>query len=67
MEEINNLENLSKKVATQLFDAISVTDILYNMTNGERHNCFLIDTLHSKIKQSFDDIEIMRHIISDND
>ena len=66
MEETSNLEKLSKKVSTQLFDAISVSDILYDMTNGERHNCFLLETLHTKIKQSFDDIETIRHIISDN-
>ena len=64
MGEVKNLEGLSKNIATKLLDTMTLTEILSDITDGDRKLCTLTQSIQNNIKQAFDDIETIRRFIS---
>ena len=64
MEEFKNLEELTKNISDKLLDSISMLEILRDIIEGELKEDFLISSTHKNIKQSFNDTEKCRKLIS---
>ena len=64
MEEFKNLEELTKNISDKLLDSISMLEILRDIIDGEQKEDFLISNSLKNIKQSFNDIEKCRELIS---
>ena len=64
MEESKNLADLTKDISNQLIGSIELLDILEDVVDGERKECFLVSSLQKNINKAFKDIEICRHMIS---
>ena len=64
MEEFKNLEELTKNISNKLLDSISMLEILLDIIDGEQKEDFLVSSTLKNIKQSFNDIEKCRQLVS---
>ena len=67
MENNKNLAELTKEVSSLLLNCITLVEIFYEITDGNRKECFIINSLNKNIKTAFDYIEESRQLISDPD
>lgn len=67
MEEIKNLEELTKKISGDLLDTINMLDILKEITDGECKKDFLICSIQKNVNNAFNNIEYCRQLISITD
>lgn len=67
MEEFKNLENLTAKISKDLFETISLLDILEEIIDGERKESFLVSSMQERIYNAFSDIEECRKLIANPD
>ena len=64
MEEIKNLEQLTTDISDVLYESINLLEILEDVVDSSRKECFLVSTLQKNIKKAFDDVETCRQMIS---
>ena len=67
MEDSKNLEELTKRISNNLFDTISLLDILRDIIAGSRKEDVLVSSIQNNIRNAFNDIESCRKLISTPD
>lgn len=64
MEENKNLVDLCSEISDNLYEALNIVDIFYELVESEVKQSFLLDLIKKDVKKAFNNIEICRKLIS---
>ena len=64
MEETKNLAELCRDISNELVEALSVVNILYEISDGDSKQEILLKIINKNIRLSFENIEKCRSMIA---